>query len=135
MRQNERPSESIVIDSFNFEGGVISQFLDPAPATVFIAPRQASDTAVLERTIAEFVKQQHPRLLVYSPNGQLGRIWLLNDDEKVDVDRSGLKLQLHRLWQESEYRIYEIEYRAPHETSAVLPGRAVSAGIKSGKGA
>lgn len=119
MNRNARPNESVVIDSFNYEDRVIAQFLEPAPAMVFRASRQASDPAALERTIAEFVKQQHPRLLVYSPRGELARIWPLSDNEEVDVVSSELELRLKRLWQDGNYRVYEIEYRAERETDPV----------------
>ena len=97
---------SIIVDDFDYEARELVQIAHLAPGAVFIVPA----APVNFESIAQFVEHQHPRLLIYTPQGHLGRMWPLPDSNEVSLETTRLSLRLHRLWSAgpTDYRVYEI---------------------------
>lgn len=105
------PHDAVVVDNFNYEADDIARFALPG-RQVFKVPFVADDSVLLERQVAEFIRSEHARFVVYSPAGQLGRMWALADQPDVTVGANGNDVRLHRVWQNAEYRVYEIQPEA-----------------------
>ena len=100
-----------IVDNVNYEAAEVQRFAHLSVA--FVTPFVVNDPTPLEKHVAEFVRTQKPTVLVYSPHGQLGRIWSLPDTSDVTLQRAGIELKLHCLWQDEDYRVYAIEYPGP----------------------
>ena len=97
---------SIILDNVDYEPSEIVRFAHLEPSAVFIVP---AGPVNLE-SLAQFVKQQHPQLLIYTPRGHLGRMLPLPDSGEAVLETTQLDLRLHRLWSAgpADYRIYEV---------------------------
>jgi hypothetical protein len=99
------------VDNFNYEADDILRFALPG-RIVFKLPFTTDNSDLLQRELAEFIGSERPRFIVYSANGQLGRMWPLADQPAVKVNVYGNDLHLRRLWQNADYRVYAVEYEA-----------------------
>ena len=108
-------TDSVIVDDFDYESTNLIRFSKVASLRYFRMPYiaadadTAADTNSLLTQLAAFVQTSHPGVLVYSPKGQLGRIWRLPAGEPQQLI-SGLGLRLRQVWQNSGYRVYEITY-------------------------
>ena len=104
LRQHRKPGESVVVDQFHFDADDIVRSSKTPTSDVFRVAR----TGIDEESLKDFFTKRRPKLLVYSPKGQLGKSWSLENQEYISLPRFGLRLR--RLWEGPTYRVYEIEY-------------------------
>jgi hypothetical protein len=109
MEPHAAPQDGVVVDNFNYEADDIARFAVPG-RKVFKLPFASDNDSLLRRDIAEFVRSEHPRFVVYSAAGQLGRMWSLSDRPDLEVNVDGNELSLHRLWENADYRVYQVRY-------------------------
>jgi hypothetical protein len=102
-------TDTVIVDDVQYEGTDVIRFSRVTSLQHFQVPYRADDTNSLLTELAAFVQANHPEILVYAPKGQLGRIWELPPGERHQ-SVPGLSLQLCELWQNGEYRIYQILY-------------------------
>jgi Dolichyl-phosphate-mannose-protein mannosyltransferase len=102
-------ADSVIVDDVQYESTDVVRFSKVASLRYFRAPFNAADTGPLLTELAAFVEANHPGVLVYSPRGQLGRIWQLPPGE-LQQSISGLGFGVCEVWQNGEYRVYQITY-------------------------
>jgi hypothetical protein len=103
------PSDSVVVDDMAWESTDVVRYSKVAGLKHFRAPYLTEDTAALLNDLGAFVQANHPGILIYSPKGQLGRIWPLPAGE-AQQSISGVNLQLCEVWQNDNYRVYQMNY-------------------------
>jgi Dolichyl-phosphate-mannose-protein mannosyltransferase len=108
--------DSVVVDNFNYEADDILRFALPG-RIAFKLPFTTDNSDLLQRELAEFIGSERPKFIVYSADGQLGRMWPLADQPAVEVNVYGNDLHLRRLWQNADYRVYAVEYKASSRDS------------------
>ena len=110
LRGNGGQHGAVILDDYNWESVDIFRFAQlRAPETFSIGQQDYDDPAGLRSRLQDFVEVQHPRLLICSPEGLIGKQWCAGSQNKVQV--SGLELQLLLLWQGQHWRIYQISYQ------------------------
>jgi 4-amino-4-deoxy-L-arabinose transferase-like glycosyltransferase len=107
LRTRRTPKDAVIFDDFNYEAINIIRYVGIPSSRSFRVPYLV-DAALVERQLADFVARERPRLLVYSPRGQLRSIWSLDDREEINFDKLNMRLRCR--WQERDWRVYEIEY-------------------------
>jgi 4-amino-4-deoxy-L-arabinose transferase-like glycosyltransferase len=103
------PTDSVIVDDLQYESTDIVRFSKVGSVKYFRVPYMADDTEALQRDLTAFVQANHPRLVVYSPKGQLGRIWRLRAGQGQQ-SAPGITFPLCQIWQNDEYRVYRITY-------------------------
>ena len=99
----------MIVDDLQYESTDIIRFSKAGSVKYFRVPYMAEDTATLQADLRAFVQANHPSLVVYSPKGQLGRIWQLpagGDQQSAP----GISLPLCQIWENGEYRVYRVMY-------------------------
>lgn len=110
VRANGSKHESVILDDYNWESVDIFRFAQlPAQETFAVSQRDYDDPSGLHHRLQQFVKVQHPRLLICSPQGLIGTEWCAGSHNKTQVP--GLELQLLPLWHGQHWRIYRISYQ------------------------
>ena len=104
-------TDSVIVDDVQYESTDVIRFSKVGSLTYFRTPYSTDDRGALLNELSTFVQVNRPGVLVYSPRGQLGRIWQLPLGEPQPLI-PGLGLQLTEVWQNGEYRIYKIAYRS-----------------------
>jgi hypothetical protein len=99
----------VIVDDLQYESTDIVRFSKVGSVKYFRVPYMADDTAKLQADLSAFVQTNHPILVVYSPKGQLGRIWRLPPGEGPQ-SAPGITFPLCQIWQNSEYQVYRIMY-------------------------
>ena len=107
LRAHRTPNDAAIFDDFNYEAINIIRYSGVPSSQSFRVP-YLMDSALLEKQLRDFVARERPRLLVYSPRGQLRSIWSLDDREEINFYK--LNVRLRRRWQDRDWRVYEIEY-------------------------
>jgi 4-amino-4-deoxy-L-arabinose transferase-like glycosyltransferase len=102
-------TDSVIVDDVQYESMDVIRFSKVASLRYFRTPYMAEDTDSLLTGLGTFVQANHPGILVYSPRGQLGRIWRLPRGETAQFV-PGFDFKLCELWQNGEYRVYQITY-------------------------
>ncbi|MGC2182734.1 MAG: glycosyltransferase family 39 protein [Terriglobales bacterium] len=102
-------TDSVIVDDLQYESTDIVRFSKVGSVKYFRVPYMADDTATLQADLSAFVQASHPRLVVYSPKGQLGRIWRLPEGEGRH-SASGISFSLCQIWRNDDYRIYRVAY-------------------------
>jgi hypothetical protein len=102
-------TDSVIVDDYDYESTDVVRYSKVANLKYFRAPYMADDTGSLLAELGAFVQASHPGVLVYSPRGQLGRIWRLPPGESP-LSVAGVNLELCELWQNGEYRVYQVTY-------------------------
>ncbi len=102
-------ADSVVIDDLAYESTDVIRFSKVGNLKYFRLPYLAENTDSLLGELGAFVQTNHPDVLIYSPKGQLGRLWRLPEGD-AQHSISGSDLQLCQLWQNEDYRIYQITY-------------------------
>jgi hypothetical protein len=102
-------TDSVVVDDLGYESNDVIRFSKVGSLKYFRTPYMAEDANSLLRQLGSFVETNRPGVLVYSPKGQLGRIWRLPGGEAQE-SASGVYFQLCQLWQNDDYRIYQMTY-------------------------
>jgi hypothetical protein len=110
LLQNHQTSTAVVLDDFNWDSPTVSRFahLDQSE-TFHVTPQDYADRALLKQELESFVLSEHPGLLVCSPYGPIGSMWLVDDDPQLEVESLGIQLQL--AWHGQHWRVYTITYR------------------------
>ncbi|MBZ5653408.1 MAG: glycosyltransferase family 39 protein [Acidobacteriia bacterium] len=120
------PTDAVIVDDVQYEGTDVVRFSKVANLRYFRIPYMAEDTASLLSELSDFVKAHHPGVLVYSPRGQLGRIWQLPPGS-LPQSISGLDFQLCEVWQNGEYRVYRLTY--DHQPCSDTPPPIIGDGL------
>ena len=109
MDDHPTSGQSIILDNFSAEAREVVRFAHLMPGAVFTVSKLSGPADL--QSMSRFVEDQHPRLLIYAPCGNLGRIESLPDAKDVAIQTSRVTLRLHRLWSagDADYRIYEVE--------------------------
>lgn len=109
MDDHPTSGQSVILDNFSAEAREVVRFAHLTPGAVFTVPKLSGPADL--QSMYRFVEDQHPRLLIYAPHGNLGRIESLPDTSNVSIENSRITMRLHRLWSAKgdDYRIYEIE--------------------------
>ncbi len=102
-------ADAVVVDDLAYESTDFIRFSKVGSLTNFRMPYLAEDTSPVLSELGSFVQTNHPGVLIYSPKGLLGRTWRLPEGETQPAV-SGLDVQLCQLWQNDDYRIYQIRY-------------------------
>lgn len=109
MNDHSTSGQSVILDNFSYEAREVIRFAHLKPGTVFTVSKLNGPTDL--QGMSRFIEDQHPRLLIYAPRGNLGRIESLPDTSNISIEGSRITLRLHRLWSAGgdDYRIYEID--------------------------
>ena len=118
LKANLPAADAVVVDDVQYESTDIVRFSKIGEHKYFRTPFVAEDPGSLLTELAAFVNVNHPRILVYAPRGQLGRIWQLPAGAQPQ-SIPGLGLQVCQLWQNDEYRVYRITYDGQCPTNPV----------------
>ena len=89
------------MDDLQYESTDSVRFAKAGSVKYFRVPYMADDTATLQADLSAFVQANHPRLVVYAPKGQLGRIWRLPAGEGPQ-SAPGITFPLCQIWQNNE---------------------------------
>ena len=101
--------DSVIVDDLAYESTDIVRFSAVRSLKYFRVPYMASNTESLLKDLNQFVLTNRPTLLVYSTNGQLGRL-LAVPTEESEQHIFNLRLRFQPLWSNSDYHIYKIDY-------------------------
>jgi len=122
LRRNVSPSDTIVMDEFNWQSGTILQFSGVPPSHAHrISGSAYSNPELLNQEVQAYIRLRHPRFAVCSPYGPIGRLWSLDDKQTANVPELGIALQLE--WQGQYWRIYRINYGQSEQTTNLAPAR------------
>lgn len=109
LNVNLSASDSVVVDDVAWESTDVVRYSRVANLKHFQAPYLTEDTAAMLNDLGAFVQASRPGILIYAPNGQLGRIWHLPEGE-AQLPVSGVTLHLCEVWQNDRYRVYQMDY-------------------------
>jgi Dolichyl-phosphate-mannose-protein mannosyltransferase len=100
----------VILDDYNWESVDILRFGRLRATETFTISQQDYDDSVgLHDRLQRFIEEQHPGLLICSPEGPIGRDWCAGNHDHIEVP--GLELQFLPLWQGRHWRIYRISYQ------------------------
>jgi len=100
---------AVILDDYNWESEEVFRFANLTASRTFSITQQDYDNPrKLNLRLAEFVRGQHPGLLICSPEGPIGRTWCLDPRKPVRVADSNLLLA--PLWLGPHWQIYAISY-------------------------
>ncbi len=107
LKKHASAGDSVVVDQFNYEAADTIRFSGLSFSRSLGIPYLGTRSEV-EAKVKNFLAQNHPRLLVYCPTGQLGKFWPVGD-QAGDIDWPEFGIRLHRLWAGGVYRVYQID--------------------------
>jgi 4-amino-4-deoxy-L-arabinose transferase-like glycosyltransferase len=105
LRNRFGPSDSIVIDEYNFEGNIVAHALG--------LPLLATERALLvypevAKEIPAYLERRHPRYMIYSDLGMIQRTMRMPDGCSAGELQPGIFFRC--LYANKVYRIYELTY-------------------------
>ena len=108
LRENRGPNDAILMDTYHDWSTDILRFSGVSLEDAYRVPYPA-DPVALRNKVTAFLSTRHPRLLVYSPEGELGRILHPSPGSAAELPEYGIRL--HRQFQTTNFVVYSIEYR------------------------
>lgn len=100
-----KPTDAIIIDSYNREHIIFPHALGlPLNPDGRVFSEWATDSQKLE----DFIRAQHPRFLVYSDEGILGRLLHLPENCSPDVRIGDMRMDC--FYSNTIYRVYQIQF-------------------------
>jgi 4-amino-4-deoxy-L-arabinose transferase-like glycosyltransferase len=117
LRQNVRPSDTVVMDDFGYQSDTIVHLAGIDPSRAYQLDTAAySNPQVLDQEVTAFIRARHPQFAVCSPYGPIAALWSLDDHDQAEVPVLGISLSME--WHGPHWSVYRIRYE-----TAALPGQ------------
>jgi hypothetical protein len=107
LKANVSRGNTVIVDDRNCEGSAIIRYSGIVASQAFLVPCRP-DGELDSNELGSFIRNRGPSVLVYSPIGELPKLWRL--DAETHVEFGGVQMRLRLLWKSNNYRVYHIEY-------------------------
>lgn len=109
LKTNREQRGAAILDDYNWESEDVFRFANLTASRTFSITQQDYDNPrKFNLRLAEFVRGQHPGLLICSPQGPIGKTWCVDPRKPVRIADSNLRLA--PLWLGTHWQIYAISY-------------------------